>query len=359
MRAIRLAVGVAFAALAVGAAPSLAFSDLTTADEQLSRLAAHAGLITVGVNALQVQYYRDEGDQLADGTAIGEGTALGRTGFKLRRAELYARGRVSDAIRYDLVFDLNGSGTILRDGFIDLVGPPYAALRFGQFRIPFGIETQQSARKLVFIDRMLVSYLGEQQRTIANFVQERDLGVRLAGEPVSGPINVSYALALVNGDGLNTLDANDLKDTVGRVGIRLAGFQVGSSVYHGTRRDAAAPFRNRDRTRVGWDAEINPNPLKALLIRGELVSGRDDRTTRRGWYVLAAYRLTDQWEPAARVERWDPDRGAGNDAITRTTLGVNYHIAGDTQLAVNYEFRDDKAHPALDNLALAQYQISF
>jgi len=77
LRAIRLAVGVAFAALAVGASPSLAFSELTTADEQLSRLAARADLITVGVNALQVQYYRDEGDQLADGTAIGEGTALG------------------------------------------------------------------------------------------------------------------------------------------------------------------------------------------------------------------------------------------------------------------------------------------
>jgi hypothetical protein len=75
--------------------------------------------------------------------------------------------------------------------------------------------------------------------------------------------------------------------------------------------------------------------------------------------VQTAYRLTDRWEPAARVERWDPDRGAGNDAFTRTTLGVNYHIAGDTRLAVNYEFRDDKAHPALGNLALAQYQISF
>jgi hypothetical protein len=199
LRAIRLAVGVAFAALAVGASPLLAFSELTTADEQINRLTAHTDLIMVGVNALQVQYYRDEGNQLADGTPIGEGTALGRNGFTLRRAELYARGRVSDTIRYDLIFDLNGSGTILREGFIDLIGPPYAALRFGQFRIPFGIETQHSAKNLVFIDRMLTSYLGEQQKTLANFVQERDLGVRLAGEPISGPINVSYALALVNG----------------------------------------------------------------------------------------------------------------------------------------------------------------
>ena len=52
-------------------------------------------------------------------------------------------------------------------------------------------------------------------------------------------------------------------------------------------------------------------------------------------------------------------RGAGNDAFSRTPLGVNDHIAGAPRLAVNCEFRDDMAHPAPDNFALAQYQISF
>jgi hypothetical protein len=129
------------------------------------------------------------------------------------------------------------------------------------------------------------------------------------------------------------VDANELKDTVG------ASEPPGRVPGRLVRLPRQAPDRRRpsyrDRTRVGWDAEINPNPLKALLIRGELVSGRDDSITRRGWYVLAAYRLTDRWEPAARVERWDPDRAAGNDAFTRTTLGVNYYIADDTRLAVN------------------------
>ena len=36
-----------------------------------------------------------------------------------------------------------------------------------------------------------------------------------------------------------------------------------------------------------------------------------------------------------------------------------YHIVGDTRLSANYEIRDDKSHPALGNLALIQYQLSF
>ena len=346
-------------AIGIAGAADPGFSHPPTVEEPLDRLIGLAEKITIGVNALQIQSYHDTGNQLGDGTPIGAGTSLGRNGMIIRRAEFYARGRVTERMRYETLFDLSGSAPIVRDAFVEIAGAPYANVRLGQFRIPFGIETHLSSNHLLFIDRMLVTYLGEQQQVAPSVLQEWDRGVQLVGEPISGPLNVSYALALINGDGLNTVDANELKDTVGRVGIRLAGFQVGSSVYRGRRRDAAAPFPYRDRTRVGWDAEINPNPLKALLIRGELVSGRDDSTTRRGWYVLAAYRLTDRWEPAARVERWDPDRGAGNDAFTRTTLGVNYHIAGDTRLAVNYEFRDDKAHPALGNLALAQYQISF
>lgn len=58
----------------------------------------------------------------------------------------------------------------------------------------------------------------------------------------------------------------------------------------GTRR---APFLNRDRTRVWWNAEINPNPLKALPIRGEFVSGRDDMAhPAPDNFALAQYQIS-------------------------------------------------------------------
>jgi hypothetical protein len=350
-----------FLAIGIAGVADFGFCQPPTAEERLDRLIALADKITIGVNALQIQYYHDTGDQLGDGTPngppIGSGTPFGRNGFTLRRAEFYARGQVTERITYETLFDLSGSAPIVRDAFVEIAGAPYANVRLGQFRIPFGVETQLSSNHLLFIDRMLVTYLGEQQQVASSVLQEWDRGVQLVGEPISGPLNVSYALALVNGEGLNADDGNGLTDVVGRFGIRVAGYQIGASSYRGKRRDAG--FIDRDRTRFGWDAEINPNPLKALLIRGELVRGRDDQTTTRGWYVLAAYRFTDCWEPAVRVERWDPDRNAAGDGFTRTTLGLNYHIVGDTRLSANYEFRDDKAHPAMGNLALIQYQLSF
>ena len=348
-----------FLAIGIAGVADFGFCQPPTAEERLDRLIVLVEKITIGVNALQIQSYHDTGNQLGDGTPIGAGTSLGRNGMIIRRAEFYARGRVTERMRYETLFDLSGSAPIVRDAFIEIAGAPYANVRLGQFRIPFGVETQLSSNNLVFINRMLATYLGEQQRVVSNLLQEWDRGVQIGGEPISGPLNISYALALINGEGLNPADGNGLTDLVGRFGIRVAGYQIGASTYRGTRRDAAAPFLDRDRTRFGWDTEINPNPLKALLIRGELIRGRDDQTTTRGWYVLAAYRVTDCWEPAVRVERWDPDRGAAGDGFTRTTLGLNYHIVGDTRLSANYEFRDDQAHPALGNLALIQYQLSF
>ncbi|MBI3607553.1 MAG: hypothetical protein HY207_06285 [Nitrospirae bacterium] len=347
-----------FVAIGIAGVADLGFCQPPTVEERLDRLIARADTITIGVGALQIQYYHDSGAQLGDGTPIGSGTPFGRNGVTIRRAELYARGRVTERITYETLFDVGGSGPIIRDGFIEIAGAPYANLRLGQFRIPFGVETRLSNHNLVFIDRMLATYLGEQQRVVSNLLQEWDRGVQIGGEPISGPLNVSYALALINGEGLNPVVGNGLTDVVGRFGIRVAGYQIGASTYRGTRRDAAAPFLDRNRTRFGWDAEINPNPLKALLIRGEFIRGRDDQTTTRGWYVLAAYRVTDCWEPAVRVERWDPDRGAAGDGFTRTTLGLNYDVGG-TRLSADYEFRDDRAHPALGNLSLIQYQLSF
>jgi hypothetical protein len=204
---------------------------------------------------------------------------------------------------------------------------------------------------------MLMTFLAEQPDEIQGFLQEWDQGVELYGEPISGPLNVVYALALVNGSGLNTDDTNSAKDFIGRVGVRLAGFQVGTSWYRGESPDAT--LVDRDRTRTGWDLEINPNPLKALLIRGEMIHGRDDSIARRGWYLLGAYTIADRWTPAARLERWDPDVDAGDDTFTRTTLGLTYRLEGDTTLSVNYEFQDDAAHPGVDNLAVAQLQLSF
>jgi hypothetical protein len=312
--------------------------------------------VQIRLRAIQVQAFHDQGDQLPDGRAIGSGSGLGRSGVLVRRAELGISGGAPLGVRYLVVADLAAS-QVLRDAFIQIGKEPVVALRAGQLRIPFGIEAQLPPHKVPAINRMLVTFLGEQPDEIPGFLQEWDRGLEVLGEPISGPLNVSYALAVVNGTGPNAPDSNDAKDVVGRVGLRLAGYQLGASWYRGRSPDAGGV--DQPRTRTGWDLEINPNPLKALLLRGELIDGRDDDTSRRGWYLLAAYTIDDRWTPMVRVERWDPDRDAAEDTVDRTTVGLTYTAWGVAAFSANYEFRRDPAHPGVGNLALMQAQISY
>ncbi|MFZ5874811.1 MAG: hypothetical protein ACOYXU_00250 [Nitrospirota bacterium] len=312
--------------------------------------------VQIRLRAIQIQAFYDQGDQLPDGRAIGSGSGLGRSGVLVRRAELGVTGGAPFGLRYLVVADLVAS-PVLRDAFIEIGTAPIIHLRAGQLRLPFGIETQLPPHQLPAINRMLMTFLGEQPDEIPGLLQEWDRGLEVLGEPISGPLNVSYALAVINGTGPNAPDSNDAKDVVGRVGLRLAGYQIGGSWYRGRSPDVSGV--DQPRTRTGWDLEINPNPLKALLIRGELIDGRDDETTRRGWYLLAAYTIAEHWTPMVRAERWDPDRNTAADTVARTTLGLTYTAWGAAAFSANYEYRRDPAHPGVGNLALIQAQISF
>lgn len=343
-------------AMVLGAPGPLSATSFSPYPDDVSGLAAKK--IAVHLRALQLQVFRHHGDQLTDGTAIGPGTDTDRTGLLWRRAEVSVSGRVASPLRYLLVADLSDSDPLIRDAMIDVGTSPVFTLRVGQFRIPFGIETQLPPSNLPFINRMLMTLPGEQPDEIAGVLQEWDRGMEALGEPISGPLNVSYAFARVNGNGLTSIpDAGSASDYIGRFGLRLAGYQIGMSWYRGRRQGAS--LADVSRNRAGWDLEINPNPLKALLIRGELIHGHDGSIAHRGWYVLASYTIADRWTPAIRLERLDSDRVAGNDAVSRTTLGLSYRLVDSATLSVNYEFRTDDAHPGVGNLAVAQLQLRF
>lgn len=332
-----------------------------TMDQKVDRLWKQSDLIRVGVNALQLQYASDESKGIPNGT--GSNTLF------IRRAELYAKGRLQEDLSYEFVYDLAASSDPVRDAFVDLKMIPMADVRIGQFRIPFGIENQTSSKKLYFIDRMLISNPDNEQTSSkgltsvkAGLIQERDLGLRLSGRPLAEPTGIDYAIAVINGSDKNTTDKNDKKEIVGRLGITpMKGLTIGGSGYFGkspaTDTSGAFTGENTKRNRIGADLEFRP--MEPLLVRAEYISGKNNTVRFNGYYALIAYRLPINVEPAARYEHLDPDTGRSNNEITRTTFGVNYYLVGDTKFQIDYEIRDDKGNPNVENMALAQIQISF
>lgn len=309
---------------------------------------------------LQEQYYRDETDNLPNGT--------GNNGLFMRRGEIALKGKLMDRLSYGVSFDVSSADNLLREAFLEWAVSPSAEARFGQFRIPFGIEIQTSSRKLYFIDRMLVAYPNNEQPSSkaitsvkSGYLQERDLGLKLSGRLLPGTVGLDYSIGVFNGSDKNTPDRNDKKDFVGRVGLSpLKMLAVGGSAYIGkTPQSTTTGFTGLNVKRNRYGADLELRPTDPMIFRAEYIVGTDDAVKFAGYYAFVAYRLPMNIEPAVRFERLDPDKDRSDNDITRTTIGVNYYIKGDTKVQADYEFRDDKAAPKMGNMALVQLQFLF
>ena len=158
------------------------------------------------------------------------------------------QGTLWEHFDYRFMVDVAGGRLQLLDVYIDVKYVPWAVLRIGKAKTPFGLERLQSATDLRFVERGLPTQL----------VPNRDIGVQLHGDVAGGL--VSYQIGVLNGvpDG-QSVDTNDDErfDLVGRIftqpfkpsGIPvLRGLGVGGAVTRGEREGSAevpqiAPLR--------------------------------------------------------------------------------------------------------------------
>src|SRR3569832_1373611 len=188
-----------------------------TLEQKVDQILKQSDLIQFGAY-IQLQYYRDQSTGIPNGT--------GDSSLFPRRVDLVAKGRILKDLSYVVDVSVGLSSDILLDAYADWTPSDMAAFRLGQYRIPFGIETQTASRKLYFIDRMLLTNPDSEQASSkavsslkAGYIQERDLGLRVSGKLLTGPIGLDYAVAAINGSDRNNPDKNDKKDIVGRIGL--------------------------------------------------------------------------------------------------------------------------------------------
>ena len=129
--------------------------------------------------------------------------------FLLRRARPIIEGTVFRNFDFRFMFDLARSGDILEDGYVNFKYFPGAQLQVGKFKPPVGLERLQSGAEQTFVERGLPT----------NLVPNRDFGIQLSGDLLSGTLN--YAVGVFNGvpDGQrgSLTDSDDNKDFAGRL----------------------------------------------------------------------------------------------------------------------------------------------
>lgn len=289
--------------------------------------------------------------------------------ISLRRGYLGVRGAWMKDIDYFFLADF-GTGVVgrttplLLDASITLKHVPYLKIRFGQFKIPFGLEGLEAHHTppLINFTRASVQLLsisaplGTSDRAATNSAF-RDLGVQFFNQiGQEKEIQLVYALAMFNGNGINTIDNNNQKDLVGRLEIASKGLRFGLSGLTG--KETTNELRKR---RLGVDATYN---LRDLHLGGEVIWGQDNLVvgglrTARGWYLRASYLLRQRFQPVLRYEQFDPNNKVSVDRFEAVAVGFNWIFKGYTRLQVNYEFRNDQANPRTGNLLTVQAQIFF
>ncbi len=324
--------------------------------------------------------------------AVGS-TGAGSTGskdyFYVKRARFITVYNASNA---ELVAQIDAAGASLaakdlEAAFIDTWTPLHLRISVGQFKYPFGYELQQSdvVREMPERSRFILGY----------FPGERDRGLKIQGKYAI----LRFQIALVNGNGtqdaaFGTLDSNNYKDVVGRLGVDKGFVAGGVSGWYGTDDlDTSSSDKTKwlkfSRVRVGADVQgyIDVPSVGNLALRGETMYSRDKNQDYNGvagsscqdrigwgWSLIAAQNIGKVLGAVVRVDGYDPllqgsydsARCAGTVAIAAADRVITFgggllgYISPNLKASLIYEHPSEQGSNKVNNdLFTAQLQASF
>jgi len=288
--------------------------------------------------------------------------------FKFRRARIGVRGRLFEDWSYYFMLEtspfIGGVGSAyLMDAFVTWDKYNWARISVGSYKQPFGLEVQTACNALITIDRAIVS-----DQLV---VPQRDYGISVWGGNVNTRLN--YALAIMNGSGLNKVDNNNKKDVVGRVTYKLLDFMtIGGSFRYGYPK-----LNNNDDSRTTYGGEILFD-INNLHIQGEYIvdegafdPGADTGCgseplalgeKRAGAYGMVWYDTKWNLQPVFKFEYFDQDldlKDVPYRYSERMTIGLNYYFNKAVRLQVNYQANIETVIEEDNDKFLAQIQVVF
>jgi phosphate-selective porin OprO and OprP len=323
-----------------------------------------------------IQMNFEDGDVSAFEGRFGE-TAL-KDRFRLRRARINLTGDFAEQFDFKVEGDfensdgLNANRTAFEatDIFINWHQFPWAQVKMGQWKAPFGLEQLTPDPTLFTIERSLPT---------GAITPERQIGVQLWGKPLAviWPDHsdlLTYYAGIFNGNGRNTtnndnnnfmyvgrLESTVFKNLLGKGSFLKLGADIlnsrddtGTNISQSLNLlvnddGSLSPFvlpGPDERTAWSVDAWLEAGPFDLL---GEFLQERVhprtlnggppafDAFTTDGFYVTAAYFLIPKkLQAVVQWQHLNPGQ-KGNDGISSIVGGLNYYIHGDDlKLMINY-----------------------
>jgi phosphate-selective porin len=358
----------------------LAFAAPALAQPKSATVQAGAGEATLTLGGL-IQGQFEDGDR-----GDSRFPATGTDRFLLRRARLNATGTFAEGFDYRLEFDLAGSLSAttglraqLTDGYVNWNHYPFANVRAGQFKTPFGFEQLYADPRLITAERSLVN----DRLTLG-----RQLGAQLWGNFLDK--RLTYAAGTFNGNGANNNSNDNSKFlSAGRATVVPwkdkdgGSWSLGGNAFTSEDTALSLPDLSFDSTPAtadkdglftgkrhgyGVDSQVEAGPfslwVEYLKVRFEPTSARPaGQFDADGGYVQAAlFLIPKRFQVVLKYETFDPRRGVSGDDVSTVTAGLNYYIRGhDLKLLLDYLRTDlgSRSTASQQNKILLRFQAMF
>jgi phosphate-selective porin OprO/OprP len=173
--------------------------------------------------------------------------------FDIRRARLQLKGNILQYFGYKFLYEFEGAGSRnLLDAYVDIHTLPYASLRLGQFKEPFGLEQNTADQNLWFSERSIGYFL----------TPRRDVGAMVHASILEDRLN--YGFGIFNGDGLDDSTGGDTDSPqfTGRLTLtpfRKQNIPLGENLHFG----GSLSYARVDRSNV--DVELKTGGLTTFL----------------------------------------------------------------------------------------------
>ena len=285
--------------------------------------------------------------------------------FDVKRIILMAEGNITDKWSCYFMYNLNAGGTLI-EVYTDYHFIPGLSARLGQFQIPFTFEGPMSTSSVELIEcySQATNYymaVGGNHDPLKGGTGGRDIGLQFYGNFLNK--RLTYNLAILNGQGINTGDRNSNKDIVAALAVSpLEWLTVGGSFIKGKGHAVGISETNPDilsgqnykRDRWAISAMMKTKPLS---LRAEYLGGKDEKVKSDGYYATASFHVFPKFDIIASYDYLNKNKTLELKQ-TNYIAGVQYWFYPRCRVQAQYIY-SEKHKLENSNMIQTQVQVRF
>ncbi len=346
-------------------------------------IAATAFFALFPANAQELQYGRKVTDFTTGpkfgGFFVGKYTYTDQDGknngdgLSQRMARVYVDGTILTDFKYRVQVQFNNASFHMKDYFVEWAHWKEFSVKVGQYKRAFLFENPYNPWDVGFGDYSQITkmfsgmgdYCGEPSSTGG-----RDQGIQFQGDlfPVAdGYRLLHYQVQLMNGQGINTGDANARKDVIGTLQLQpIKDLYIGVFGWKGNYTSNGVTV-DRNRWAVSAKYEHNSWSARAEYAKseGHKISEYNDvdgtfsgAGKADGWYAAVGAPVNDWFKVYAKYDVYR-DQASEESMKTIYSIAPNFQIHKNLMLQLQYNYVDNKLTSSHWNELWAEIYVRF